>query len=201
MYWTNILYNAPLELSVAVAVLRMQVPILLKLNLLLVFTLYLHSQAIVDLITMYPGFQSEFMGCLYFAPVWVMLPLFARFFIGLNSLSSSSDGFPAKPRFYPCVIHHSRLLPKVHRFSYSYLWVGIPVGWKGSIGGMLSSDAPQATPPWYMRLFGLQPGGAWFTVDSDDYIGRGRAKGGLKRKLHGHLRKNVCRLTQFHSRS
>ena len=120
--------------------------------------------------------------------------LIARFFIGLKEPSSPSGAFPAKPMMFRCRTSHTRLFPKKHNFSYSYLWVGVPVGWKGSVGGLLSSDDPRETDssPWYMRLCFLRRGGTWFTVNGDEYLGRGHVDGGLEEKLQNFLQSQVC---------
>jgi hypothetical protein len=115
----------------------------------------------------------------------------ARYVVGLKEVSSPSNGFPTKPMILPCRTSHTRMFPKTHSFSYSYLWVGIPVGWKGSIGGMLSCDNLREPSPWYMRLFSLTAGGAWLTVNGDDYLGRGHVDGGLEEKLRHYLQDQV----------
>ena len=110
---------------------------------------------------------------------------------GFKAPSSPSDDFVAKPMIFPCRTSHTRLVPKTHSFSYSYLWVGIPVGWKGNVGGLLSADAPKMSSPWYRRVLSLNSGDAWHTVDGDDYLGRGHADGGLHEKLHSYLQDQV----------
>ena len=55
-----------------------------------------------------------------------------------TNIKSTAEG--PKPLFFPSRTTHTRLFPKTHSFSYSYLLVGIPVGWQGSVGGMLSAD-------------------------------------------------------------
>lgn len=67
---------------------------------------------------------------------------------------------------------HSRLFPQQHGFSYSYLFVGIPVGFHGRAGKALSVDAKQPS---------------WFHVSSADYLARGSQislEEKLKRYLH-----------------
>jgi hypothetical protein len=116
-----------------------------------------------------------------------------RYILSLTQTFShcSEDGLPVNPMFFPCRTSHVRMFPKKHGFSYSYLLVGIPVGWKGSVGGMLSADPPKNQTPWYMRLLSLRPGGAWFTVNGDNYLGRGHVDGGLQGKLKKYLESEV----------
>jgi hypothetical protein len=137
----------------------------------------------------------------YFNPAIVVTTTFAglislfifiqvlRYILSLTQTSSycSEDDFPVKPMFFPCRTSHVRMFPKKHGFSYSYLLVGIPIGWKGSVDGMLSADTPKDQRPWYIKLLSLRPGGAWFTVNGDDYLGRGHVDGGLQEKLKKYL--------------
>jgi len=67
---------------------------------------------------------------------------------------------------------HSRLFPRKHAFSYSYLLVGVPVGIQGRISNVLSVDCPH-------------PG--WFAVDSVDYLTRSSANLSLAEKLKRYL--------------
>ena len=46
-----------------------------------------------------------------------------------------------------------------------------------------------------MRLWSLNPGSAWYTVDGDDYLGRGHVDGGLQEKLQDYLQSRVCGAT------
>lgn len=67
---------------------------------------------------------------------------------------------------------HSRMFPKRHSFSYSYLFVGVPVGYSGRFSGALSVDGDTHS---------------WFHVDSDDYLVRGHSDLGLGQKLKQYL--------------
>jgi len=115
-----------------------------------------------------------------------------RYILRLKRSSSPSDKFLVKPMFFPCRTSHVRMFPTKHGFSYSYLLTGVPVGWKGSVGGMLSEDDAVEPAPWYSRLFSLNPGGAWYTVNGDDYLDRGHVEGGLKWKLKNYLQGQAC---------
>ena len=90
--------------------------------------------------------------------------------------------FPLKPRFFPGRTTHSRFFPKQHSFSYSYLMVGIPIGWQGSVNGMLSADSNRA---------GQRDQRAWFTVEAEDYLDRGHRHLDLQGKLRLYLRSQV----------
>ena len=85
---------------------------------------------------------------------------------------------------FPCKTTHSRLFPKKHSFVYSYLVVGIPVGWEGISGGMVSCSSSEQS--WYSRLRR-----GWFHVDPADYLHRGDRHLGLRGKLDVYLRAQV----------
>ncbi len=90
-----------------------------------------------------------------------------------------------KPVIFPCRTSHTRLFPRKHSFFYSYLFVGIPVGWRGYVSTVLSADLK--TLP---RNRG-QPGTGWFNVDSADYLARGENLHGLQGKLDEYLESQV----------
>ncbi|CAG8982177.1 hypothetical protein HYALB_00003612 [Hymenoscyphus albidus] len=109
-----------------------------------------------------------------------------RYVITLSVSTSSNGDHPAKAMFFPCKTSHIRLYPKKNSFEYSYLMVGIPIGWKGTAGGLLSADVEKSQSSWYLRLFSLGPGTSWWSVDGDNYLARG--SGSLKAKLEGYLK-------------
>jgi hypothetical protein len=163
----------------------------LDMSLLFLFSIVRNWDALLAFTSLYfnPTVVIDFakVGAVLFTSLQML-----RYFIAFKSPSTPSEDFPAKPMIFPCRTSHTRVFPKVHSFSYSYLWVGIPVGWKGSVGGMLSSDASKPYYPWYLRLWSLRPGSAWHTVDGDDYLERGHVGGGLQEKLHNYLHSQVC---------
>ena len=72
---------------------------------------------------------------------------------------------------------HTRRIPHEHSFAYSYLFVGIPVGFQGRLGSVLSVDEGKKR--------------AWFDVRGADYLERSspaaaqaRLSEKLKRYLH-----------------
>ncbi|KAI1085233.1 hypothetical protein F5B20DRAFT_521464 [Whalleya microplaca] len=82
---------------------------------------------------------------------------------------------PGRPLLFPCQTTHTRLFPKKHSFDYSYLLVGVPVGWTGVAGGMVSSEVRDPTEK------------GWFVVDPADYLERGSGHLGLRGKLDAYL--------------
>ncbi|KAM7198041.1 Protein of unknown function (DUF1365) domain containing protein [Rhypophila sp. PSN 637] len=97
------------------------------------------------------------------------------------------DG-PGKPLLFPGRTTHSRMFPNKHSFSYSYLVVGVPVGWEGNAGGMLSAGAKSehGLSSWFSLTPRLHKG--WYNVDPADYLARGESKLGLRGKLDDYLR-------------
>ncbi|KAG4443672.1 hypothetical protein IFR05_000858 [Cadophora sp. M221] len=118
--------------------------------------------------------------------LFILLQIY-RYIRNLQQNSSSCVDFPVKPMLFPCETAHVRMFPTTHGFKYSYLLVGIPVGWKGSVGGMISSDVEKKEISWYSKWLSLQPGSAWYTINGDDYLKRGHMEGGLEGKLHQYL--------------
>lgn len=90
-----------------------------------------------------------------------------------------------RPLVFPCRTSHTRMFPKSHSFSYSYLFVGIPIGWRGTIGKLLSADMKSL--PWKVR----SPR-SWLSVESADHLERGDHVHGLRWKLESYLRTQVC---------
>lgn len=96
-----------------------------------------------------------------------------------------------KPLVFACRTTHTRLFPKKHSFSYSYLLVGIPIGWQGSLNNFLSVDfeghlTGKAYQHWWP---------SWFSIISTDYLNRGSHAAGLKGKLDDYLDSQVCAST------
>ncbi|ORY65448.1 uncharacterized protein BCR38DRAFT_457599 [Pseudomassariella vexata] len=84
---------------------------------------------------------------------------------------------PAKPMLFPCQTTHTRLFPKKHSFAYSYLMVGIPVGWEGVAGGMISTGNASSS----------KSRKGWYQIDAADYLERGNGHIGLRGKLDSYL--------------
>lgn len=86
----------------------------------------------------------------------------------------------------PCEIIHSRFLSKKQSIGSSYLVVGIPVGWEGSCGGLVSS-APKISS-WLSFSKAC-----WYNVDPADHLDPkyGEAKVGLRGKLNMYLESQV----------
>lgn len=94
-----------------------------------------------------------------------------------------------KPVLIPARTTHRRIFPEKHAFSYSYLVVGVPVGWEGSSGSMVSTNSPDDEQDSFWFPTRPSPAKAWFHVDGADHLGRGT--GTLKTKLDGYLSSQV----------
>ena len=92
---------------------------------------------------------------------------------------------PLRPLVFPSRTTHTRLFPKKHSFSYSYLFVGIPVGWRGSVGSFLSADLETLSSEDHPQKHG------WLSVESADYLDRGDNARGLQGKLDSYLQSQV----------
>lgn len=91
-----------------------------------------------------------------------------------------------KPLAFPARTTHTRFFPQKHSFSYSYLLVGIPVGWRGRIGSFLSVDiTPQSLPG------DVKARKSWFTINGVDYLERGGEESSLQEKLQAYLMTQV----------
>jgi len=131
----------------------------------------------------YTNFKSNpsylFLHVLLGVPIWLLI----RRDVGERSTSTQDQGITemnsaqeepwTKPLILPCRTTHSRMFPKKHSFSYSYLFVGIPVGWSGCAGSLLSADGTKKR--------------GWFHVDPTDFLARGDGHLGLRGKLDMYL--------------
>ncbi|RNJ53866.1 hypothetical protein D7B24_001274 [Verticillium nonalfalfae] len=95
-----------------------------------------------------------------------------------------------KPLLIPAKTTHRRTFPAKHGFSYSYLVVGVPVGWTGSAGGMVSSGTELDSSGGGNAISWLRAKThgtcAWFHVNEADHLGR--EPGTLETKLHNYLK-------------
>lgn len=95
-----------------------------------------------------------------------------------------------QPMLLPCRTTHTRLFPKRHSFSYSYLLVGVPVGWRGTIGSLLSVDTQILSPKERRK--------GWFHISGADYLDRDGSGLDLKAKVASYLQSQVRRrLSRF----
>lgn len=117
------------------------------------------------------------------AIVSIGLQLFGHIWKLRASVDESQSGTPSA-YLIPCRVTHNREHPKKHAFSYSYLTVGIPVGYRGNVNGMISVDDPDVSTTWLSKIWRAR---SWFRVDAADYLERGNNKLGLRAKLDKYL--------------
>ncbi|KAI5367378.1 hypothetical protein Slin15195_G025050 [Septoria linicola] len=67
---------------------------------------------------------------------------------------------------------HSRMFPRKHSFSYSYLFVGVPIGFQGRAANVLSVDSPRP---------------CWFDIRGADFLDRNDELHTLNDKLRRYL--------------
>ncbi|EFQ29173.1 hypothetical protein CGRA01v4_11601 [Colletotrichum graminicola] len=159
--------------------------------LLILFSALRNRHALADLVSGYVDTHTLRHQLLLLLPGFILgfvVVQVCRFFLGLAAGTRDAAKWttPVRPLLIPCTTTHRRTFPEKHAFEYSYLVVGIPVGWSGTYAGMVSSDV-QA--PGWTSLFSVspQPGKGWFDVDPADYLDRGNGHLGLRGKLDAYL--------------
>lgn len=105
----------------------------------------------------------------------------------LRDVSQHQDD-PTGIYLIPSRVTHRRKGPKKHSFSYSYLTVGIPVGYRGGVDGMISVDEPDIPIAWSSGIWRMNN---WFRVDARDYLERSNHELGLRGKLDNYLESQV----------
>lgn len=100
----------------------------------------------------------------------------------VETTRTMDEDYLLPPLLIPGKTTHTRLFPEKHSFDYSYLSVGVPVGWIGRAGSALSCDVNHL--PLSKRLRG------WFDVDAKDYLSRDEHNC-LEHKLGHYLQEQV----------
>lgn len=129
-----------------------------------------------------PDITNSWSTHLRYAGIVSGLLLLARWLLATRNTAAWAG--PGKVLLFPCKTTHSRLFPEKHSFDYSYLVVGLPVGWEGISGGLVSSSS--AKQSW---LSSFRKG--WYHVDPADYLERGDGHLGLRGKLDKYLKSQV----------
>lgn len=121
-----------------------------------------------------------------------------------NNTPNPGSSLKRKPLIFPCRTSHTRIFPRKHSFSYSYLFVGVPIGGdQGASGSLLSvgsetrldNDDDEEEDEKTKQIFNTAK--SWFHVEAADYLNRGNSLG-LEGKLHAYLRSQVggwCAMT------
>ncbi|KAK8026712.1 hypothetical protein PG991_003768 [Apiospora marii] len=135
-----------------------------------IFAFWRYRDAILDLLASNTG-QAVLLKPALTVLVASLIIQVARSFLGVNHRPSGWNG-STKALLIPCRTTHSRLFPKKHSFSNSYLMIGFPVGWEGVAGGMISTGSQNK---------------GWYHIDAADYLDRGNGHLGLRGKLDAYL--------------
>lgn len=131
------------------------------------------------------------------AVVFLFFQLFQIFRLRWTSVETPGWDGPGQVLLLPCRTTHTRLSPKSHTFSYAYLVVGVPVGYRGNAANMVSVGVKQTSgwASWFSSSSRPQKG--WFDVDASDYLQRQSGELTLREKLDSYLQIQVCKLALF----
>lgn len=123
--------------------------------------------------------------------IFLLFQLLQIFRLQWTSVDTPEWNGPGQVLLLPCRTTHTRLSPKSHSFSYAYLVVGVPVGYRGNAANMVSVGV-EHTSNWasWFRSSSLQKG--WFDVDASDYLRRQSGELTLREKLDSYLQTQVC---------
>lgn len=108
-----------------------------------------------------------------------------------NTTQDPHSTLKLKPLIFPCRTSHTRMFPQKHSFSYSYLLVGIPIGFQGSSGCLLTPGREEFLYESTETKHAPKTTRFWFRVKAADYLSRGNHTLGLEGKLHAYLRSQV----------
>lgn len=130
----------------------------------------------------------EYMPRLFLCLVAALTALLA--FASRSSYESTWQG-PGRPYLIPCKTTHRRFFPKPHSFSYSYLTVGLPVGFRGSVNGMIGTEENPVCIFGSLLPFGQTWLRSWYYIQASDHLHRGHGGLGLRGKLNIYLQSEV----------
>lgn len=127
--------------------------------------------------------KTIIVGCLHYVVIILAVFQLARSLLATTN-SPKQPGLD-QVKLFPCKTTHSRTFPKKHSFDYSYLVIGVPVGWEGISGGLVSSGSAKTS--WLSKSTR-----GWYHIDPADYLERGNGHLGLRGKLDAYLQSQVC---------
>ncbi|GLB09842.1 hypothetical protein AtubIFM57258_005771 [Aspergillus tubingensis] len=127
----------------------------------------------------------EILGLLIFLAVSSILFIFIRLVIAallsqhliVHNLHVRPD-FLGRPLMFPAKLSHARRFPAIERYNYwyDYFMIGIPVGFRGRIGNLISIDNQPTSESILEKC--------WFTIDPAYYLEPGSGDRTLEEKLH-----------------
>lgn len=106
----------------------------------------------------------------------------------LVSTVKSPNFILGRPLLFPVTLTHTRVSPVKNQFSHRAFLVGIPIGFRGRIGPLLSIDQDPLT---LSNITSLGQFFAWFSFDPVRYLQRGHNEHGLRDKMDRFLRSQV----------
>ena len=118
--------------------------------------------------------------------IWSSLCLNRGSDLAPESKENAESKGPFEPLIFPCRTSHTRLFPQKHAFSYSYLTVGVPVGWQGRAGSMIETEGRRSDPG-EKRALSIA-----FRVEAADHLDRGNDHISLRGKLDTYIKSQVC---------
>lgn len=171
-----------------------------EFTLTTLLSVWLYRRPLQDLVTWLPALLLEHS---LWTAIFALLLFLVYFYSSFTMISSlrvaekplhdaiESETSFLKPLIFPSRTSHVRLFPKKHGFSYSYLLVGVPIGWRGSINSLLSADLDsiECNSPHRKR--------GWFSVNGADYLSRDYDANGLQGKLARYLKNQVFQVAEY----
>ncbi|KAK3403052.1 hypothetical protein B0T20DRAFT_14361 [Sordaria brevicollis] len=121
------------------------------------------------------------------AAVFLLFQLIQILRLKWTTLETSEWDGHGQVLLLPCRTTHTRLSPKSHTFSYAYLVVGVPVGYRGNVANMVSVGVKRSSnwASWLSSSSQVQK--AWFDVDASDYLQRQSEELTLREKLDNYF--------------
>ena len=139
----------------------------------------------------------QFLSCVIFLSIFYCLLVYRRRSSQPPSAGGGNDSLDyhsmlkLKPLIFPCRTSHTRIFPRKHSFSYSYLFVGIPIGYQGSSGSLLSVGGEKSFLDEDKKSkHTSNTTKSFFHIEAADYLSRENSPG-LEGKLHAYLRSQV----------
>lgn len=145
---------------------------------------WLHRQSLVSHIQKIAEYMPLTFFCIGATPPALLA------FASRTSYESTWQG-PGRPYLIPCKTSHRRPFPKPHSFTYSYLTVGIPVGFRGSVNGMIGVEENPVCVFGSLLPFGHLWLRSWYYIQVSDHLYGGHGGLGLRGKLNIYLQSEV----------
>lgn len=131
---------------------------------------------------------------------WVLLVAYVqrKWILWSEEDAEMKETLLGRPLLFPCRLTHARMFPEKYNYWINYFLVGIPVGLRGRIGGLMSIDSDGSGPhspakKSFQSCVGrLVRKLIWFRIDTILYLHRGDGHLSLAAKLEHFLQERVC---------